>query len=102
MPDRPAGRELGRGGDDRAGVEAVMPIEIGDRSGLSEMLDAERPHAMAVHGAEPGERRRMAVEHRDDSAMARHAGEQPLDMRARMREAALAGALRRGPAGIEP
>ena len=66
------------------------------------MLDAERPHAMAVDRAEPGERRRMAVEHGDDAAMRRHVGQQPLDMRAGMHEAALARALRRGPAGVEP
>ena len=32
----------------------------------------------------------------------RQVGEQPLDMRAGVDEAALAGALRRGPAGVEP
>ncbi len=44
----------------------------------------------------------MAVEHRDDAAVRRQIGEQPLDVRAGMDEAALARALRRGPAGVEP
>ena len=43
----------------------------------------------------------MAVEHADDAAVGGHVGKQPLDVRARMNEAALAGALRRGPAGVE-
>ena len=34
--------------------------------------------------------------------MGRDVGEQPLDVRARADEAALAGALRGGPAGVEP
>ena len=79
-----------------------MAIELRDRPGLAEMLDAERAHAVAAHGAEPGERRRMAVEHGDDAAMGRHLGEQPLDMAARVHQAALARAARRRPAGIEP
>ena len=55
-----------------------------------------------VTRAEPGERRRMAVEHRDEAAMGRHVAEQPLDMAAGVDEAALAGPLRRRPAGVEP
>ena len=102
MPDRPAGRDRLRGGDDGVGVDAVVPVELGERAGLAEMLDAERARAMAGDRAEPGQRRRVAVEHGDDAAMRRHVGEQPLDMRARMHQAALARALRRGPAGIEP
>ena len=48
MPDRPARRDRLRGGDDRVGVDAVVPVEVGERAGLAEMLDAERAHAMAV------------------------------------------------------
>ncbi len=79
-----------------------MAIEIVDGAGLTEVLDPERTHAMAVHGAEPGERRRMTVEHRHDPAVGWHVGEEFLDVRARMHQAALARPLRRGPAGIEP
>ena len=44
----------------------------------------------------------MAVEHGDERAVRRQAVEQPLDVRAGMHQAALARALRRGPAGVEP
>src|SRR5262249_42860041 len=70
-PDRAPGRKRRRRRDDGVGVDAVVPIKLRDRAGLPEMLDAERAHAMAVDGAEPGERRRMAVEHGDDAAMGR-------------------------------
>ena len=49
---------------DAVGVDAVVAVEVGDRAGLAEMLDAERPRAVAVHGAEPAERRRVAVDAR--------------------------------------
>src|SRR6266508_1675822 len=102
VPDRPPRRDRLGGGDDGVGVDAVVTIEVGNRSRLAEMLDAKRAHAMALYGAEPGECRRMAVEHADDAAMGRQVGEQPLDMRARMHEAAFARTLCRGPSGIEP
>src|SRR5262249_61093751 len=101
MPDRPTRRQRRRRRDDGIGVDAVVPIEIRDRAGLAEMLAAERAHAMALDGAEPGERRRMAVEHGDDAAMGRHIGHELFDMGTRVHEAALARALRRGPAGVE-
>ena len=53
MPDRPARRQRRRRRDDGIGVDAVVPIKLGDRAGLPEMLHAERAHAMAVDGAEP-------------------------------------------------
>ena len=46
MPDRPSGRKALRGGDDRARVDAMRPVEIGDRARLPEMFDAERARAM--------------------------------------------------------
>src|SRR5579883_845602 len=93
MPYRPPRRQRLGGGRDGIGIDPVVPIEIRDRTRLAEMLDAERTHAVAVHGAEPGERRGMAVENGDDAAVVRHALEQALDVRARMHEAALARAL---------
>jgi hypothetical protein len=40
MPNWPARSDrLGRG-DDRLRVNAVVPVEIGERAGLAEMLDA--------------------------------------------------------------
>src|SRR5260370_16524697 len=102
MPDRPAGDHGLRGRHDRISVDAVVPVEIADRSGLAEMLDPERAHAMAGDAAEPGQRRWMAVDHGDDAAMIGDVGEQPLDVCARMHEAALAPPLPPGPAALEP
>src|SRR5580698_1048222 len=101
MTDRAPRRYRLGGGDDGVGVGAVVAVEVLDRTGLAEMLDAERPHAMAVDGAEPGQSRRMAVEHADDAAMPRQAGEQALDMRAGVGQTALARPTCRGPAGVE-
>src|ERR1700751_4685203 len=92
ITDRPPRRDGLGGGDDGVGVDAVVAVEILDRAGLAEMLDAERPHAMAGDGAQPSQSRRMTVEHADDAAMARQAGEQALDVRAGANQAALAGA----------
>ena len=58
-------------------------------------------HPVPAHGPEPGERCRMPIEHRDDAAMGRHLGEEPLDVAAGVNEPALARAARGGPAGIE-
>src|SRR5690242_15816356 len=82
VPNRSAGRERGRGRDDRIGVDAIMAIEIRDRAGLPEMLYAQRAHAMAVHAAEPTKRRGMAVDDRHDPAVRRYVRQQLLDMRA--------------------
>src|SRR5580692_7209150 len=101
ITNRPPRRDGFGGGDDGVGVDAVVAVEVLDRAGLAEMLDAERPHPMALDRAQPSQSRRMAVEHADDAAMLRQAGEQPLDMRAGVNKAALARAARRGPAGIE-
>ena len=51
--------------DDRIGVDAIGGVEIGNIARLAEMVDAERRDALAAHRAEPGQRRRMAVGHRD-------------------------------------
>ena len=66
--------------DDRVGIDAVVPVELGERSGLSEMLDAQRSRPVAGDRANPRLGRGMSVEHRDDAAMGRHIGEQPLDV----------------------
>src|SRR6185295_18004556 len=65
------------------------------------MLDAERSHAMTGDRAKPGQCRRMPVEHADDTAMRWHVGEQALNVRTRVHEPALAGALCGSPAGIK-
>src|ERR1044071_2255605 len=101
MPDRPAGRDRLRAGDDRVGVDAVVAIELRNRAGLAEMLDAERAGAMAKDRAKPAERRRMRVADRHDAAMRRHIGKEALDVRARVHQPALARALRGGPARSE-
>src|SRR5262249_35400062 len=68
---------------------------------LAEMLNTQRARAMTGDCAEPGKRRRMSIEYRDDAAMRWHVGEQALNMRARVHQAALTGPLRGSPACIE-
>src|SRR5439155_8029014 len=99
MPDRPPRDDRLGGRDDRVGVDTVMAIKLGNRSGLAEMFDPEWPHPMAVDRTEPGERRRVPVDDGHDPAMGRHFGEDPFDMRTGVDETAFARAQRRGPAG---
>jgi hypothetical protein len=80
----------------------MMPVEIVDGAGLAEMLDAERLDAVAAHAAEPAQRRRMAVDHGDDAAVARQWRKQFFDMAEMWRAAPFAANLaRRGPAGMQ-
>src|SRR5580704_338073 len=90
MQHRRPCREAFGGIDDGVGVDAVMAVELGDRAGLAEALDAERLDAMAAHAAEPAERRRMAVDHGHDAAIARQWREQLLDMAQVLHTAAVA------------
>src|SRR4051812_21497591 len=87
---------------DGVGVDAVMTVEIGDRAGLAEMLDAERFYAMARNAPQPGQGSRMAVDDGDQAAVAPERREQRLDMAARAGVATLARPLRRLPARIDP
>ena len=64
MADRAAGRNGLRRRDDGIGVDAVVPIELGERSGLAEMLDAQR----ARRG---GRQRRQARRESPDGRQAR-------------------------------
>ena len=102
MPDRLTGRDRLHGRNNGVRVDAIVPVELRDGAGLAEMLDPERPHPVAADRSEPGQGRRMAVEHGDNAAMGRQLGEQPLDVRAGVNEAALARAHRRSPARVEP
>src|SRR5215471_14564053 len=96
------GQALG-GIDDGVGVDAIVAIEVVDGAGLAEMFDAERLDAMAAHAAEPAERRRMAVDHGDDAAVAGQWREQLLDMAQMLHAAAVAPELaRRGPPRMQP
>ncbi len=101
IPDRPSRRDRLRGGDDGVRVDPIVAIEVHQRAGLAEVLDAERARAMAVDRAEPAERGRMRVAHRHDAGVRRQVAKQALDVRARMHKPAFARALRGGPAGVE-
>ena len=68
LPLRPAGRHRLHGGHDTLRIDTVMPIEIRDRTGLAEMLDAERTRTVAMDRPQPGERCGMPVQHRHDGA----------------------------------
>src|SRR6185312_10474956 len=70
-----------RGGvEDGVCVEAVDAIEVGQVARLAEMLDAKRVDAMPCHGAEPGQRRRVAVEHGDERGVLAERRQQALDL----------------------
>jgi hypothetical protein len=97
----PAGCGCVGGVNDGVRVYAVVAIKIGDGAGLTEMLDAKRLGAMAVDGSQPGERRRMAVEHGHQTAIARQGLEQPLDMAHRPPIAALPRTFGGLPSSIE-
>src|SRR5438093_12299437 len=79
VADRAAGGKRCRCGHNGVGIDAVVPIEVGNRAGLAEMLDPERTSLVPVHGAQPGECCRMAVEHRDNAAVGGNVGKQLLD-----------------------
>src|SRR5665213_1279088 len=50
MPDRATGCDGLCRRNDRVGVDTVVPVELGERAGLAEMLDAERARAVAADG----------------------------------------------------
>src|SRR6516164_2422049 len=94
---RPAGDALRRR-QDGVDVEAVVAVELGQRSGLAEVLDAQRAHAVAAHTAKPGQRLGIGVRHGDDGRIARQLRQQVLDVRSHLAPALLARALSRVPA----
>src|SRR5689334_12819986 len=102
MPDRTAGRNRLCRRDDGIGVDAVMPVKLAKRSGLSEVLNTERPYPMAGHRTQPCQRRGMPVEDGDHPAIRRYVSEQPLDVRARVYKATFARALCCRPTCVEP
>ena len=97
----PRGSELSRQRN-ALSIDAIVAVKVGDGPGLAEMLDAECAHAVAVDRAQPGQGRRVPVEHRHQRAMQGDHVQQALDVAAGMHKAPFAGALRRGPACIQP
>jgi len=51
ISDRPAGCDALRCRDDGIGVDAVVPIEVGERAGLPKVLDAKWAHGLPVSSA---------------------------------------------------
>src|SRR5215218_1789314 len=101
MADGAARRDdLGRR-DDALRVDPKVAVEVGDGASLAKLLDAERAGAVAHHRAEPGQSRRVAVEHGDEAAVGRYLRQQTLDMALGVDDAALPRPLGRDPAGIE-
>src|ERR1700690_409198 len=80
MAHRRAGRKTFRRIDDGVCVDTVVAIEVVDRAGLAEMLDTERFDPGAMPAAEPAERCRVTVDHRDDAAIARKLCQQFFDV----------------------
>src|SRR5258708_101665 len=96
VPHRGAGGDGFGGVDDGVGVDAVVAVEIVDRPGLPEMLDAERFDLVAAHAAEPAEGGGMTVDHGDDAAVARQRRQKFLDMAEMWHAAAVAAKFSRG------
>ena len=87
MPHRRTDGEAFGGIDDGVGVHAVVAVEVVDSAGLAEMFDAQSLDTMAAHAAEPAQRRRMAVDHGDDAAIARQRRQQFFDVAGMFRPA---------------
>lgn len=68
--------------DDGIGVDTVMAVEVLNRAGMPEMLDAERAGAVAGNRTEPSQRGGVATQHRDEAAILRQVAQQLLDMAA--------------------
>ena len=88
-------------GNDGARIDAKMTVEIPDRAGLTKMLDPERNGLMPADGAEPGQRRRMPVNHGDEFAVRRQVPHQGFDMGFGGRTAACPRPLGGRPSRIE-
>src|SRR6478735_6505866 len=80
MQHRRTGGEAFSRIDDGVGVDAVVAVEVGDGAGLAELLNAERLDTMAADTAEPAQRRRVAVDHGHDAAVAWQWREQFFDV----------------------
>src|SRR5215510_1846225 len=89
------------GVEDGVDVEAVVAVEVREVAGLAEMLDAKGADTVAAHAAEPGQRRRMAVDERDQAGVRGEQRQQLLYMRNRIAVAGLAGAFGSVPPGIQ-
>src|SRR4029453_7503911 len=73
----------------RGGIDAVVPIEIGARARLAEVVHAERQLGHAERRPDERQRVRVAVEHRDDGHALLLGAHEILDVRARIPEAAI-------------
>src|SRR5262249_46845696 len=103
MQHRRTRRKAFRRIDNGIRIDAIVAIEIADGASLAEMLDPERFPPVTAHAAGPAQRRRMAIEHGDDAAIARQWRQQLLDMAQMLHAAAVAAQLTRGgPAGMQP
>src|SRR5260370_1373974 len=102
VPHRRAGGEAFGRVDDGVGIDAVVAVEVIDRAGLAEMLDAERLDTMPAHAAEPAERRGMTVDHGDDATVARQRRQQFFDMAEWQPAAVTPHPARRGPPRMQP
>src|SRR3954452_25037716 len=101
VADRGACRQIFGSVDDGIGVNAVVPVELIDAPGLTEMLDAKRFQPMAAHAAEPPKRRGMAIDDGNDAAIARQRREQFIDVADIRHPVALAPQLScASPAGV--
>ena len=80
MAERPArSYRLHRSGN-ATRIDAEMPVQVPDRGGLTEVLNAERSRPVPAHGAEPAQSCRMAIDDRHKPAIGRKASHDFFDM----------------------
>ena len=96
-----APENLSTGRFNSLGADPEMAVEVGNRAGLAEMLDAERHGAMTQHTAEPTQGRRMSINGCYQPGAMRDVFQQGLDVTNGLEVTMQPGALRGLPAGIE-
>ena len=92
-PSSSSGRleDLTAHGDDTPRVDLILLIQVDQIPRLAEAVDPERADTVAVHRAQPRQRRRMRILHRDERGGGGHSGEERLDVsRAGVYDAVLA------------
>ncbi len=67
MPHGATLRQLLRCGNDSFNVDAVVAVQLGDGTGLPELVHTQGPHAVAGHRTQPAQCSRMTIQHRNNA-----------------------------------
>src|SRR5512132_461481 len=91
----------GNGIEDSVLVDAIDAMQVGQVARLPEMLDAKRLDTVTADAAEPGECRRVSVDHCDQRGIPGQRRQQAFNGGLLSRRPRLPGPLRRLPASVE-